>query len=284
MDKETFAAFKEKVKERGLDYPIILYQGKIIDGRNGYLAATELKIPFETKEYTGDNPLDYIFDNNFHRRHLSVQQRACCAAEYTQLTKMTFKDIHKRAMDVKCKRIQIKPTNQDPKQRTVYKAADKFNIGSGSVSRANTLLINAKDLFRKVKAGDESLQGAYRLWRKRLGSSPKRAKVVYKSTQENLSNSAGIAIPHAASAPFEVREFIKVMMRNGWLMEMKVKPSTSMEGEIEASYSVNFYGNGYVSQYSTWKDVQGEPTFERAVVVAAKEKLDLVKSRQQVAA
>jgi len=75
MFGEEFAPFKKDIEENGLLVPIILYKGKILDGRNRYNACKELGIETKFEEYKGDKPVEYILSKNLFRRHLTTYQR-----------------------------------------------------------------------------------------------------------------------------------------------------------------------------------------------------------------
>lgn len=76
----AFEAFKVDIKENGLNDPITLFEGKIIDGRNRYLACLEVGIEPTFIEYTGNNPYNYVISKNVQRRDLTPAQKVACAA------------------------------------------------------------------------------------------------------------------------------------------------------------------------------------------------------------
>ena len=57
-----------------------LLDGKIIDGRNRYLACKQLGIEPKTVKVTPENPVSYVVSKNLHRRHLNASQCAMAAA------------------------------------------------------------------------------------------------------------------------------------------------------------------------------------------------------------
>jgi len=67
--------------------PIILYEGKILDGRNRFLALHLLNREphFETWEGRGD-ALAFVLSRNLHRRHLVESQRSMVAARLANLS------------------------------------------------------------------------------------------------------------------------------------------------------------------------------------------------------
>lgn len=81
IEGAEFDALVADVKENGVQQPIIIFDGKILDGRNRYRAATKSGADYITVEYDGDDPLSYVVSLNLHRRHLDEGQRATVAAK-----------------------------------------------------------------------------------------------------------------------------------------------------------------------------------------------------------
>jgi len=86
MSDEQYAEFKEDVRKHGLQSTGLLFEGKILDGRNRYKVATELGIEMiwselEAEDNEGFDPIEYVLTHNLHRRHLDASQRAIVAAK-----------------------------------------------------------------------------------------------------------------------------------------------------------------------------------------------------------
>lgn len=77
MEGAEFNALVADIKKNGLHYPIFLYEGKILDGRNRYRAC--LAAGFEPAVRNGDSwigdPAGFVISRNIHRRHLAAKQR-----------------------------------------------------------------------------------------------------------------------------------------------------------------------------------------------------------------
>lgn len=73
------------IKANGVREPVILHDGKILDGRNRYKAAMTAGADVPTKEYEGADPLGFVISLNLHRRHLSEGQRGLVAAKLETL-------------------------------------------------------------------------------------------------------------------------------------------------------------------------------------------------------
>jgi ParB-like chromosome segregation protein Spo0J len=64
------------IKAHGLHEPVVMFEGKILDGRNRLRACEAAGIEPTFTVYTGDDPVAYVISLNLRRRHLSESQRA----------------------------------------------------------------------------------------------------------------------------------------------------------------------------------------------------------------
>jgi ParB-like chromosome segregation protein Spo0J len=86
MEGAEFRRFKEDIRTRKQQEPIIIHEGKILDGRNRYKACKELKLTPATKAYDGTDPVAFVLSANLHRRHLTESQRGMVAAKLASLS------------------------------------------------------------------------------------------------------------------------------------------------------------------------------------------------------
>jgi ParB-like chromosome segregation protein Spo0J len=65
------------IKANGLRELIVLFEGKILDGRNRYAACLAAGIDLDEclTEYTGNDPRGFVISMNLHRRHLDQKQK-----------------------------------------------------------------------------------------------------------------------------------------------------------------------------------------------------------------
>jgi hypothetical protein len=85
MSDEELDVLAEDITANGLTFHIILYEGKILDARNRYLACQRAGVEPGFSEYDGDTPIQFVLSLNLHRRHLTISQRAAIAAELATL-------------------------------------------------------------------------------------------------------------------------------------------------------------------------------------------------------
>ncbi len=86
MQGSELQKLSDDIKTTGLQNKIVLYEGKILDGRNRFEACNLAGIEPEYDEYGGDEPLAYVISLNLHRRHLSESQRAVVASKLVSMT------------------------------------------------------------------------------------------------------------------------------------------------------------------------------------------------------
>ena len=84
---KAFADLVADIKANGLVEPITLYEGKILEGRNRYLACQAAGVEPITREYQGTDPAAFVWSANFLRRHLTKSQRALAIAQFATLKK-----------------------------------------------------------------------------------------------------------------------------------------------------------------------------------------------------
>ena len=85
IEGEEFEKLVDDIKANGLLNPIVLYEGKILDGRNRFNACLEAGIQPLFVEYDGDSPLNHVVSLNLTRRHLSESQRALVGAKLANM-------------------------------------------------------------------------------------------------------------------------------------------------------------------------------------------------------
>ena len=83
LGEADLAELAKDIKCNGLQEPITLFEGKILDGRNRYRACLLAGVAPSFRVWAGagtGSALDYVVSTNLHRRHLTDQQRALVAA------------------------------------------------------------------------------------------------------------------------------------------------------------------------------------------------------------
>jgi ParB-like chromosome segregation protein Spo0J len=82
-------ALAEDIKKHGQREPIVLLDGKILDGRSRYRACQLAGVEPEYHWTTGarfPDPVAYVLSRNLHRRHLTAEQKAAIVIEAATLS------------------------------------------------------------------------------------------------------------------------------------------------------------------------------------------------------
>src|SRR6266446_3537007 len=88
MSEAELQPLAEDIKTNGQLEPIIVYKGKILDGRNRYRACEianvkPLTIEFSPTE-THRTPEEYVLSQNVLRRHMTQGQKATVAVDWAE--------------------------------------------------------------------------------------------------------------------------------------------------------------------------------------------------------
>jgi len=143
LEGEPFAALVHDIATQGVQEPIVLYQGAILDGRNRARACEEARVTPQYREYTGDDPLAYVVSKNLHRRHLSESQRAMMADALATMRQGARTDLAS---------IEAKSQEQ---------AADLLQVSRSSVQRAHAIHTQgAPEIQQAVVAGTLTVSAA----------------------------------------------------------------------------------------------------------------------------
>ncbi len=81
LEGEEYDALVEDIQQFGQIEDAVLYEGKILDGRNRYRACKQLGIELKVREWkpseaTGMSPLQFVISENIIRRHLNTAQKS----------------------------------------------------------------------------------------------------------------------------------------------------------------------------------------------------------------
>jgi N6-adenosine-specific RNA methylase IME4/ParB-like chromosome segregation protein Spo0J len=141
VEGQDFAELVADIREHGLHEPIVVYEDRILDGRNRYRACTAAGVEPTFTAYTGDDPVAYVISLNLRRRHLDESQRAMVAAKLA-----TLKDGQRADL------VEGLP---------IGRASALLNVGERSVARAREVQEHgAPELIHAVEQGAISVTAA----------------------------------------------------------------------------------------------------------------------------
>lgn len=131
----------DDIATRGQEEPIIIYEGKVLDGRNRLKACELAGIEPLTMDYGGSDPLGFVLSQNLHRRHLTESQRAMVAANIVDWTNGVNQFSEGSA-----------------NLQTHKKAADRLSISERAIAAANRVrLRGVEELSDAIRDGKISV-------------------------------------------------------------------------------------------------------------------------------
>jgi ParB-like chromosome segregation protein Spo0J len=156
IPEQDISGLVSDLQKNGQINPIVLYDGKILDGRNRYLACKEAGIEPRFTEYTGDDAVGYSVSLNLHRRHLSEAQRANVAARIANMTKADSGRLGGQSTEA-----TLNLGLLDEPKISNQEAAEKLGVGVSSVEKAKKVQKEAEpEVVAAIDAGKLSINAA----------------------------------------------------------------------------------------------------------------------------
>jgi hypothetical protein len=147
MPEKDLSNLVSDIKKNGLQNKIILYESKILDGRNRYRACIIAGVNPEFCEYNGSDPVRYNISLNLIRRHLNQSQRSVVASKIA-ITKEHGGD--RRSDQVANMQHEI----------TVSEAAKIFNVSERMIRTVKEIEQNSPEFIRNIEDGDITVTAA----------------------------------------------------------------------------------------------------------------------------
>lgn len=151
MSDEDFHELVLSIEKNGFDKdePIVMHEGKILDGRHRHAACLKTKRAPKYVDWKGEHgtPLDFVFAKNFARRHMNESQRAVAAARLLEY----FEADAKKRM----KAGTLAP--HGARGKAAGFAAERLKSSARSVERAKRLLKEAPEAIEAIDAGKSTL-------------------------------------------------------------------------------------------------------------------------------
>lgn len=170
MDGEDFLSLKDSVSSIGVQNPIILYEGMILDGWHRYLAAQELQMPCPSVELGDVDPRDFVLAQNKARRHITTAQIALATAAV-----YTWHPAHRKEAHTQC----------DLPAKTNAELASIAGAHPNTITQAKAILTNATpEVVAAVRSGAIGLPKA-----SKIAKLPKeqQAQAIHKPTPKTAT-------------------------------------------------------------------------------------------------
>lgn len=171
IEGPAFQELVEDIRKNGVLEPIVFFDGMILDGRNRYMAAREVGIPYPRVEYRGNDPLGFVIAKNLARRHLTESQRAMVAAKLAKMPvggnqytagseNLPTQEDAARLLAVSDRSVRTAKQVQEHGAPELIQAVE---TGKVSVSAAATIAKQDQDTQRRLVAEDKLKRAAAEL-------------------------------------------------------------------------------------------------------------------------
>lgn len=153
LDAAAQDNLRADIQAHGVREPIIIFAGRILDGRNRYMAARDLGLDFPVVDFDGTDAdaLAYVLSTNLHRRHLTESQRAAVAAK---LANMRDGDVSRFSQSANLH-------SGEAAQVSLGQAAEMLAVSRRSVATAKSVLDHgAPELIAAVERGEVAVSAA----------------------------------------------------------------------------------------------------------------------------
>lgn len=142
IEGAEFDSLVADIKAHGLREKIWLYEGKILDGRNRFLACQKAKVRPLYRKLTGEDALAFVVSLNIARRHLTVEQRAFAGARIATLQRGENQHTARAAS-------------------SQQQVAEQLGVSADSIQRAKKVIEHgSRALQTAVESGDVPLKKA----------------------------------------------------------------------------------------------------------------------------
>lgn len=160
MEADEYVELKEDIRRHGLLHPLVIHEGKILDGRNRAKACQELGISPRTVVWresgvapvSNGSALEWVLATNVTRRHLTPSQRAAIAIASLPLLETEAKERERMGKE--------KIPDPDEKGQARDKAAKIVGVNPRYVSDAKKIKEQSPATFEKLKAGTVTISQA----------------------------------------------------------------------------------------------------------------------------
>lgn len=176
LDDDKIASLAADIKANGLKSPIVLFEGKVLDGRNRATACNLAGITPRYEEFKGtkQEALAHVWSLNFERRHLDPGQAAAAAVAREKFDEEFAKEVAEMKEDAAKRpnagrprtgensrqKIDANFEKDDNTHRTDHKIAEAAGTNRTYIAHARKLRDEDPEEFQKVLQGTKKLNKA----------------------------------------------------------------------------------------------------------------------------
>jgi hypothetical protein len=155
------------IKQKGLQNDIVLYEGKILDGRNRFRACQLAAVRPTFTHYASDDPVGYVISLNSKRRHMTKSEIAIAATKATAIMERLKDEARERKANLHGKNPDGTPNISDKETIPYEKSGQStdqlgelMGVSGRTIRNAMWLKDNAPEEFKKVECGSKAVGAA----------------------------------------------------------------------------------------------------------------------------
>ena len=155
LNAEELDALALDIKANGLQQPIVMWEGLLLDGRNRLAACAICGVEPSFKQYEGNSPVTFVISANIKRRQLDASQRACVAVELEPMFAVEAKKKQEEAGKKYGRGQKVDANLRQPiraKQASDH-AAEVVSVSPRMVQYAKEIKVKNPEAFERIKAG-----------------------------------------------------------------------------------------------------------------------------------
>ncbi|MGO9125841.1 MAG: ParB N-terminal domain-containing protein [Terriglobales bacterium] len=166
LSEEELNELAVDIEANGLLNPVVLLEGKVLDGRNRVVACRMAGVSPTFTDWKGSgSPTSWVISQNLHRRHLTASQKAVIALEAEPLFAAEAKERQRTSTGGANPQLRSKLTEAGTKGKTVEHVAQSVGVSSGYVAEVKKIAAKDPSLLPQIKAGTMTIPQA----QKKLG-------------------------------------------------------------------------------------------------------------------
>lgn len=167
MEGDEFDALVDSIRTQGLREPAWLTaDGALLDGRNRVRACQDAGVKPDFRQYDGDDPVQFVWDMNVNRRHLTATQTAVAGLKREELKQRAQKLVSRPGRP---RERTEPPVAQLPRgTRTDQVLAKSLGVSTSTVKQVARVIEEAPDLVPDMESGKLSAKAAEREVKTRL--------------------------------------------------------------------------------------------------------------------
>jgi len=230
LDDEELADLAADIRDNGQREPVLLYDGRILDGRNRWRACQIADVPCRTEDAavaSDEEALALVVSLNVHRRHLTESQRAMVAARMLPIYEAQAKERQREGGRHKVPANLPEPAGA---REARAHAARSVNVSSRSVQTAKRVLQSADPaVVAAVDSGRLAVSGAASLVKQPADTQRRAVDMVTRGKAKN-ARAALAALERerrVQTAPKATPQSVRLDVGDAveWLEDLDVAPA-----------------------------------------------------------